>query len=318
VRRLLGEAVRGDERVVSTDQANRSIAVDERFLVKWFRQPLAHARLETLERLASAGFAHMPRFLGAVAEDELVVAVVTELVPGATDGWQWFVDDVVAWMEERLPLDALERTAAQMGAITAEMHRALAGDDLLLGSLEPLRAWAAARRDVAVELTRGPAGERLRARLHQIDHAMGLLGEPGPVEVQHVHGDLHAGQFLRAGDRLLVIDFDGDPMADAGAAAPLQPVERDVAGLVQSLDHVGRIAARRCPGADPARFIETATASAIHAYRTAHALDEGLLLALRVAQELHEYAYAATMLPVWQHVPDAAMAALFPLEDQTP
>ena len=46
-------------------------------------------------------------------------------------------------------------------------------------------------------------------------------------------------------------------------------------------------------------------------------MDDRLLWPLRVAQELHEYAYAALHLPVWTYVPDAAMQALFPITDTT-
>jgi hypothetical protein len=44
-------------------------------------------------------------------------------------------------------------------------------------------------------------------------------------------------------------------------------------------------------------------------------VDDRLLWPLRVAQELHEYAYAALHLPVWSYVPDAAMQSLFPRVD---
>ena len=39
-------------------------------------------------------------------------------------------------------------------------------------------------------------------------------------------------------------------------------------------------------------------------------LDAALLQALRVAQELHEFLYAATHLQRWMYVPDAALPAL--------
>jgi hypothetical protein len=95
----------------------------------------------------------------------------------------------------------------------------------------------------------------------------------------------------------------------------LLPVERDVAALLQSIDHIGRIAAKRRAGADVAPFIEPAIAAAHDAYCASRPLDEPLTFALRVAQELHEYAYAATRLPTWTYVPDGATLALFPDED---
>jgi maltokinase len=38
--------------------------------------------------------------------------------------------------------------------------------------------------------------------------------------------------------------------------------------------------------------------------------DEQLLRPLRVAQELHEFVYAARYLPTWRYVPDRALPAL--------
>lgn len=320
VRQLIGDASDdvgpGVERQVSTDQANLSVAVDDRHLVKWFRQPIERDDLAVIERLAARAFEHMPRFLGAVEHDGQVVAVVSELVDGATDGWQWYVDDVLAWIDGALPLEHLGQTAARMGTITAALHTALVDETAQLGSLDALRRRIAQRREVAVAQTTGDAGIRLRARLQQVDRALNQLDSIGDVAVQRVHGDLHAGQFLRSGDRLLVTDFDGDPMTASADRIEVQPVERDVAALLQSIDHVGRVAARRRPGAAVDAFIAPAIQAATVAYRRDHALDERLVLPLRVAQELHEYAYAATRLPVWGYVPDQAMVALFPDEDE--
>jgi maltokinase len=318
VRQVVGasdEISPGVERRVSSDQANLSVAVDERYLVKWFRDPVDRQALATLEQLAALNFEHMPRFIGALEHDGRVFAVVSEFVPDATDGWQWYVADVLSWIDGSHALDHLVHTASRMGSITADLHTALAGDAHEFGSLVALREWVADRRHVAIDQTDGNAGQRLRARLAQIDAALAVLDSPDEVLVQRVHGDLHAGQFLRAGDRLLVTDFDGDPMTSAADRIDLQPVERDVAALQQSIDHVGRVASRRRPGADVSPFIEPAVEAVARAYRNVHVLDDRLLFALRVAQELHEYAYAATRLPVWGYVPDEATTAIFPDED---
>jgi maltokinase len=317
VRRVLGTGhdVVGAERQVSTDQANLSVAVDERWLVKWFREPIRRVELDVLERLTSNGFEHMPRFLGAIDAGDRVTAIVSELVVGATDGWQWYVDDVLSWIDGTMPLDWLILTADRMGRITAELHQALADPQPVFASIEPLRVQIAQRRAVALEQTTGDTAERLRARLGQIDAALARLPTTHDVAVQRVHGDLHAGQFLRSTDRLLLTDFDGDPMASDDDRIVLQPVERDLAALLQSLDHVGRVASRRRDGARVESFIAPAVVAAEDAYRRTQRVDDRLLFAFRVAQELHEYAYAATRLPVWGYVPDAAMTGLFPHED---
>ncbi len=311
----------GLECVVSTDQANLSIAVDERYLVKWLRQTVTIADLDTLETLRAAGFEHMPRFVGVVMGAGRVVALVHEFVPGATDGWQWYVDDVLAWLDADADADAdaalaeLVDTAAQMGAITAEMHAALAGVRCVrAASLAPLCQRIAQLCATAFALTAGDEGDRLAARREAIERAVAPLADLDLdfVPMQRVHGDLHAGQFLRSGGRLLLADFDGDPTVEAAERLSIQPVERDLAGLLQSLDHVGRVAARRRPGADVEPFIGAAIDACLVAYRSRCPVDDRLLAPLRVAQELHEFVYAATRLPVWLYVPDAALQRLFP------
>ena len=159
VRSLVAHVGPGVERQVSTDQANLSVAVDEQYLVKWFRDPVDRADLAVVEQLAARGFAHMPRFVGAVIEDGRVAAVVSELIVGATDGWQWYVDDVLAWIDGAASLDGLIGTAARMGAITAELHHALDDGAVHRGSLAARAQQVAERRAVAIGHT---AGERRR------------------------------------------------------------------------------------------------------------------------------------------------------------
>ncbi|MEX0650719.1 MAG: hypothetical protein WD186_01675 [Actinomycetota bacterium] len=43
--------------------------------------------------------------------------------------------------------------------------------------------------------------------------------------------------------------------------------------------------------------------------------DARLLRPLEIAQECHEYVYAARFLPRWRYVPDLAMCSLIPMEE---
>jgi len=133
------------------------------------------------------------------------------------------------------------------------------------------------------------------------------------VRGHRIHGDLHAGQFLRADDTRLVTDFDGNPLQDVAGRAVAQSPLRDLASMVQSIVHVGAVVVkRRRPErlADVERFNRSATTAALDAYRAVHAVDDRLLLAFRVAQELHEYAYSIQHLPHWRYVADAALPSL--------
>ena len=88
-----------------------------------------------------------------------------------------------------------------------------------------------------------------------------------------IHGDLHAGQFLRAGDAMVVTDFDGNPLQDPDGRSRSQSPLRDVASMVQSIDHVGAVVVkRRRPDRadDVERFTAAATMAALDEYSAAH------------------------------------------------
>ena len=83
--------------------------------------------------------------------------------------------------------------------------------------------------------------------------------------------------------------------------------------MVQSIVHVGAVVVkRRRPdrAGDVDRFTRAAAAAALEEYSVTHPTDDDLLLAFRVAQELHEYAYSIQHLPHWRYVADAALPAL--------
>ncbi len=309
--RLLGRAVVG-ERPITVDQTNQSIVVADEVVVKWLLPPVLapHPGVEVLAHLVARGFDEMPRFLGVEERDETVHALASEYLPGALDGWDWYVDEVDAWLQGAQSFEALVGWADRLGALTASLHRALM--DLQRGSVaaRTYHAQSVDRLDDAMRVVGGEEGTRLRALEPAVRAALAPLDVGELLTAHRIHGDLHAGQFLRTGDRLVVTDFDGNPLADSGERRLAHSPLVDVASMVQSIDHVGRIVVRRRHpdrGADVETFITAATAAALAAYGP---VDDATLHALRVAQELHEFRYAATHLPRWIYVPDAALPAL--------
>ena len=154
--------------------------------------------------------------------------------------------------------------AEELGRLTAEMHVAFATSSQVFphpcttADAETTAGWrlrAEAGLDEAVAVTDGDAGDRLQALAPAARRALAAIAVEG-TPVQPIHGDLHVGQVLRWAGGYAVNDFDGNPVLPARERRADQPVARDVAGMLQSLDHVGRVAVRHAPDAD-VELVET-------------------------------------------------------------
>jgi maltokinase len=225
--------------------------------------------------------------------------------------------------------------AVAIGALVARLHRALASPSDVLPSpvgeadadrIAVWRSTAEATLETASALTDGPEGERLRAIAPAALAALGALDGVARTPVMRIHGDLHVGQILRSPDGILrVNDFDGNPLAPVGSRVEPQAPARDVAWMLAAIDHVGRVVARRHHDAGDAIavWIESARDAFLAAYRDGlgdrrELLDDRLLDPFAVAQEAHEFVYAARYQPRWRSVPDAALPAVLARSSRQP
>ena len=335
------EDVRG-ERAVTVDQTNESVVVGERAMVKWsvaLPRPGVRGAQPAGERIAvlrSEAFDGTPRPWGllhyvdhADASTSLLLASVAEFLPGAEDGWDWAVEDVRRLARGGSTLTDAVAPAARLGELTARMHQALASAGVTRADDRLTARWTARAYDdldAAVQLVDGPEGVRLRARAGRIAVAFAAFRDCARTPLIAVHGDLHVGQVLRHGDPAdyCVTDFDGNPVLAASERSEPQPAALDVAGMLASLDHVGRVVVKRTDGVHGAlvrEWISAAQAAFLDAYRTTltsfaslELLDERLLVPLRLQQECREFLYAVRHLPHWRYVPDAALLDLLPEE----
>lgn len=319
----------GDERAIEVDQSNESVVVGERVVVKLY----PHARsgpqpgLDLPAHLVAVGFAETPAPLGALTwRDDTLVASMATYVPGARDGWEWYVELLetacagAAW-------SAADAPASMIGGLVARLHRAFATASVVFPSpiaaagraeIARWRARADATLDDALASTDGAAGARLTAVAPRARSAIAALDAIERTPVLRIHGDLHVGQVLQSPDgRLVVSDFDGDPLTPPDVRSALDAPARDVAAMARAIDHVGRVVAHRHPEHDASivAWTERSRAAFLSAYRAGlgdrgDLFDERLLRPLEVEQEAHEYVYAARYLPRWLSVPDAAMPAL--------
>ena len=328
------------ESAIDVDQSNDSVIVGNRAVVKL--SPLASAGpqpgVDLPVHLSAVGFTWLPAPLGALwwtspDGDDVLLATASTFLPGARDGWEWYLDLVLGWLDASVDdTDAFE-PANEIGRIAARLHVAFATashvvpEPITRADDEDAARWrrtALAVADEAMACTDGEEGARLAARAFAIRAELDLLGTSGVGTVMtHVHGDFHVGQVLEWADGYAVIDLDGDPTAPPAERGVRDTPVRDVAAFVRSLDHLGRVASTRRPGHDEAieRWIAASRTAFLDAYAgeleaAGHSFlfEERLLRPLEVMQECHEYVYAARYLPHWRYVPDLAIRAIFPEE----
>lgn len=324
-----GPLAGGSVRELDVDQTHDSVILAEEVMVKWHASPEASPAPVLMRALRGTDIA--PRLRAVVTWDDplgvtTTVLTAADYLPEATDGWTWAVDLVRSFArgEAAEPLEVF----ARVGDLVARMHVRFAGISRQMwgeAALRGLQQDCRADLRLAVELTDGPEGDRLRRRVRLLDDRFDELDALSATPVIPIHGDLHVGQVLRHGvdgNGLAITDFDGNPVLAPAERSHPAPAARDMAGMLASVDHVGRVVVHRTPGIDAetvTAWIPRAQEALLTAYRARLAqesagdlLDERLLPALMVDQECREYIYAARHLPHWRYVPDAVLCHLFP------
>ena len=325
------------ERAIDVDQSNESVVVGEDAVVKL--SPVVSAGpqpgIDLPVHLAAVGFTWLPAPLGALwwsspAGDEVLLATASTFLPGAHDGWEWYLALALAWLDGAVGDTTAFGPANEIGRIAARMHVAFATaspvvpEPIARADDDVAAGWhraALALADEALACTDGEEGARLLARADAIRLALEALGTARGAAMTHVHGDFHVGQVLQWTGGYAVTDLDGDPTAPPAERGVRDTPVRDVAAFVRSIDHLGRVASTRRPdhGDTIERWIAGSRDGFLDAYvgeleAAGHSFlfDERLLWPLEVTQECHEYVYAARYLPRWRYVPDLAIRAMFP------
>lgn len=287
------------ERPITVDQTNRSVVVGERVVVKWMRSPGADRSPRLLAHLAEAGFTRMPTPHAALFRGADLVALITQFLPGALDGWDWAVDALLA---------GAAGFGAEIGLLAAELHAALATPTSIITSPVLVMAGASDWKTAVDEAVAAADDEWVRSIAPRLAADLAPSRDRRSAALL-LHGDLHIGQVLKWNGGYAVTDFDGHPTA---ADRP-EPLARDVAQLRTSVLHVAEIANKRTDWQRTAEFRAWGRRTAdelLAAYTEeldrrglAHLFDPALLRPFEVEQECRELVYAARFLPRWQYAP---------------
>ena len=205
-----------------------------------------------------AGVDGVPAVRGSLAwrgpdGEERALLLAQDLVPGAIDGWTWAEGLLGELLDGGDPASASAH-AADVGALTARLHVALAGAHGVAG-FEPRRAGAAEREawraaagaqlEQALALLQGDVRAEVAAAEPAIRARLDGLAADGPAPLlTRVHGDYHVGQLLAGGGALAVVDFEGEPTRTTAERRALSSPLRDLAGLLRSYDHLARMVLR--------------------------------------------------------------------------
>jgi maltose alpha-D-glucosyltransferase/alpha-amylase len=342
-------AVRGlAERPLGADQSNTSVVIGERLLLKAYRRIEAglNPELELVAFLTEeAGFPAVAPLAGyaevvSASAGAATVAIAQGYVVDGADAYEAIAESLTGWLlaPGQVSVEFATETAAELGSLTAGLHAALE-DARGLPEFEPreatraeIRAWArAAQRQLvrAVDVAPGEAGRVLHDLASAIAAELTVFEAlASPPILTRVHGDYHLGQVLIAGDGYRVVDFEGEPLRPIEERRAHGSPLRDVAGMLRSLDHVGRSAGRRAvarrgaaleaPGLDLAAWLRRSRERFVEAYRaglraagSAIVVDSALLRAFEVEKETYEFIYASTYLPSWLWAPTEGMLGLF-------
>ncbi len=306
-----------DERRLTVEQSNTSVVLGERLILKLYRllEPGDNPDLEVSAFLTDAGFADTPALAGSITYEtddvHASAAMLQAYVPSTGDGWSAMLAALADDPERATHM------AADLGALTARMHAALASRPdhpafpVRFASHDDTAQWRASAEAQLAQAIDAVSGDD-RARLERIAPAVSARFASGfgfatrDAVVTRIHGDYHLGQVLaRADGGFCVIDFEGEPARPlAERRLPSSPM-RDVAGMLRSLDYAARTA-------EPTSPITAITwlPEAREAFLGAYGASGPMVDAFELEKALYEVRYEAGMRPDWLWLPMAAVERL--------
>jgi maltose alpha-D-glucosyltransferase/alpha-amylase len=269
-------------RVMSAEQSNTSLVLDESVIVKVFRRVEVGTNpdLELTRFLTNESFEHVPLHLGEfiyegeIDDQEISIdlGIAQRFMADSVEGWAKTLQDLDHFYGEVNDLDAREdmrflteeraeeifRSIEELGEVTASLHVALSrAEGVAELTPEPidkfdLDEWAQRAKSSLSSLMEGSAPEltgTAEAIVERID-ALRSIEEPGAK--LRIHGDYHLGQVLHSSRGWMILDFEGEPARSLEERRAKQSPLRDAAGLLRSLNYaaIAALFARTEPGSD--------------------------------------------------------------------
>ncbi|MGP4000182.1 maltokinase N-terminal cap-like domain-containing protein [Streptomyces sp. 8N706] len=336
-------------RTITAEQSNSSVVYGDAYILKVFRRVGAGTNpdLELPLALARAGCGRVPHPTawfetspdlppepppgtspadayavgGRPGPEPMTLGILQPFLPGSADGWQLALNSLAVRAD-------FTGAARALGRATAEVHTALASalptSVLRRQQIELLASGMTERLDAAAAAVPAlrPYRDPLRAAFEEFAE-LGRRGRTWPA--QRIHGDLHLGQTLRTAHdgRWALIDFEGEPARPIAERRRLQPVARDIAGMLRSFDYAART---HHPAPDTSAWSHAWAKQNRAAYCDGYAEAAGvdprdepeLMRAYETDKAVYEVLYEARHRPDWLPVPMAAIHRLAGVRDVDP
>ncbi|MGI5416282.1 maltokinase N-terminal cap-like domain-containing protein [Actinomadura luteofluorescens] len=367
-RRAPGTGIRTDldGAPIPGEQSNTSLIFGDAYICKLFRRlsPGVSPDLEINLALSRRGCEHVPSVhgwielepgalgnagrspangpssgAGSSGDEPVTLALLSEFLRTATDGWQLALTSVRDWFAQpttpgTAPAFTTEDAGAaggdfaaeaeRLGAATAEVHRDLAAAfGVTQAPPELVRRIVFAMHEQLDQVS--AAVPQLRPYAPAIREVFDrVAAEAAPLTFQRVHGDYHLGQVLRTDSGWTLLDFEGEPArTPAERRAPAHPL-RDVAGMLRSFEYAARFLLAREGDLPPQAadalelraqaWAERNRAAFCAGYAAAGGPDPAayatLVRAFEFDKAVYEIRYEARNRPSWLPVPLRSLARL--------
>ena len=293
-------------RVFTGEQSNTSVVLGDVAMLKLFRRLELgrNSDIQVHDALNRAGVDDVAGLFGWAEGSwtrngvtcDADLAMVVELLAGATDGWELALDQLKAGRSFTAEAEALGRALAETHAALRDAF----GIDEVAG-----RTVAEVMKDrLSVAASAAPA---------LLPHADGLRRcfdalQESTLATQRVHGDFHLGQTLHTPARWKIIDFEGEPAKTMAERIAPDSGWRDVAGMLRSFDY----AAASVPGPDSAGWAQECRTAFLRGY-AGGGLDPQQAAAIRAYEAdkaVYEVIYEVRNRPDWVSIPLGAVATL--------
>ncbi|MHB1708321.1 MAG: hypothetical protein ACYCT2_02455 [Thermoplasmataceae archaeon] len=347
-------------RVIKSEQSNSSFILGNSIIIKNYRniKPGENPDIDVPEKLfAQDEFRETPAPLGDLTyydiSGKIYLAYASRFIADSEDAWSHYnrlFSDLLRRSTadrsfEKKFLDEFIRAAGSLGRLTGRMHRALSsiGSPLFMPEevkekditsitsqireyLENAIVMIGERKDICTQLRMDFEEDKWSSQLgYAEDYLLSKLRECHAQKIR-VHGDYHLGQILMAGDSYYVIDFEGEPMKDISERIKKYPPEKDIAGMIRSLDYLLQSVFKLSGIVGLEEFINATRVRAenvfVDAYRESVGLDWGLIgsdtkfadmmLKMFVAEKsAYELVYELNNRPDWVNVPLNSVLRIF-------